>query len=96
MQMGVLGKPNEMVEAIKIFRKEKTYDIIKKSLYDISLDKCKIATVHHGDFWSNNFFLNQENSKVLQITNKVQYKARESTCRIRQVNIIYLNLFRPI
>ena len=69
--MGVLGKPKEMVQAIKTFRKEKAYDIFKKSLYDINLDNCKIATVHHGDFWSNNFFLNQDNSKVL-ISSKVQ------------------------
>merc|ERR1711893_491667 len=63
-QLQVLKKPEAMISKLRIFRKEKAYKVFSQVFFDVTLDNTKYATITHGDCWSNNFFLNPDNSEV--------------------------------
>ena len=63
-QLQVLKKPDAMISKLRIFRKEKAYKVFSRVFFDVTLDNSKYATITHGDCWSNNFFLNSDNSEV--------------------------------
>lgn len=66
-QLQVLKKPEAMISKVRTFRKEKAYKVFSRVFFDVTLDNFKYATITHGDCWSNNFFLNSDNSEVCTI-----------------------------
>ena len=59
-QLTVLDKPQELIQAFRHYRKVKLFEDFSCCHPQFS----KFATFLHGDVWSNNFFLNQEESEV--------------------------------
>ena len=59
-QMTLLGKPKELLDALRNYRKQTVYEDVNK----IRSPDSKLLTIVHGDVWSNNFFINEEETEL--------------------------------
>ena len=58
--MTLLGKPTELIQALRKYRKQKVYE----DMLCVQSPDSKLVTIIHGDVWSNNFFINQEETEL--------------------------------
>ena len=69
-QMIIIGKPLEMIKAVHRFRKSDLRSLWNSASPKNQKDSSsKLLTMVHGDFWSNNIFVNQDRSQVHMIHN---------------------------
>jgi thiamine kinase-like enzyme len=69
-QMIIIGKPLEMIKAVHRFRKSDLRALWNSASPRNQKDSSsKLLTMVHGDFWSNNIFVNQDRSQVHVIYN---------------------------
>ena len=59
-----MGKPDDLVNGWREFRKNGLWDSVKRCLAQPGTDSSKILTVCHGDIWLNNMMFNADKSRV--------------------------------
>ena len=58
--MQELNKPKEIIEALGKYRKQKWFE----DMMCVAPQNSKFVTIIHGDVWTNNFFVNSEETEV--------------------------------